>query len=186
MDVLKAALDHGAAGRELDRLIDAFGLPATILPDLIARVRTHVPSLRLPRVSARVLAALKPSWRLGILTNGPAAVQSAKVRALKLEARVDAVVYASEHGSGAGKPEPEGFHVVAAQLDLDPSRVIFVGDDERCDVLGAAAVGMRTIRLTAWVAATSPSVASVVLPSLARVPEAAAALLEQGPVSHAA
>ena len=40
----------------------------------------------------------------------PPAIQTRKVGALGVVAHVDAVVYASEHGSGAGKPEADAVH----------------------------------------------------------------------------
>jgi hypothetical protein len=45
--------------------------------------------------------ALRPTWRLGVLTNGVPAIQARKVAALGLGAVVE-VVFASAHGTGAG------------------------------------------------------------------------------------
>ena len=187
--ILTQALEaDGAPGHECDHLIAAYGLPAAWLPELIAVAREHQPALRLPAVSARVLAALRPSWTIGVLTNGVPVVQAAKVRALSLASRVDAVVFATEHGSGVGKPEAEPFLEIARRLDTDPSRIVFVGDDEARDVGGAAAVGMRTIRLTAWThrhSVTPVSAADAVVHSLAAVPAVAESLLRKA-AEHAA
>jgi putative hydrolase of the HAD superfamily len=177
----------GGPGHEIDFLLSACGLPSGWLPELVAVARAHTPQLRLPLVTARVLTALRPTWSIGILTNGVPVVQAAKVRALGLAARVDAVVYASEHGSGLGKPEREPFLEVARQLAVSTDRMVFVGDDEMRDIAGAAAVRMRTVRLTAWTGRQkSPaSHADVVLDAFATLPRVADTLLRKA-TGHAA
>jgi len=109
--------------------------------------RTHQPRLRLPGESREVLAALRPRWRLGVITNGLPLVQASKVEALGLAGLVDCVIYAAEHGSGLGKPEAAAFLAVVRELGVETGRTVLVGDDAERDVAGARAVGMRTILL---------------------------------------
>jgi putative hydrolase of the HAD superfamily len=73
-------------------------------------------------------------------------VQSAKVRALGLEALVDHIVYADEHATG-GKPAIEPFLEVLRRLQTSPEHAVMVGDDRINDVEGARGAGMRTILL---------------------------------------
>jgi len=187
--VLRQALERdGVPGREFDFLLSSCGLPSAWLPELVAVARRHQPVLRLPLVTSRVLAALRPSWSIGILTNGIPLVQAAKVRAMALAARVDEVVYATEYGSGVGKPETEPFIEISRRLGIDAARTVFVGDDETRDIGGAAAAGMRTIRLTAWtgrLAPEPPSAADAVLNSFEALPRLADALLRKA-AGHAA
>ena len=111
----------------------------------------HEPSLKLPPVTRRLLSTLRDQrWLIGVLTNGPKARQARRVRLLGLPALVDAVVFASDHGSGRGKPEPAPFFEIARRLDVPPGRVVVVGDDEVCDVGGAMAAGMRPVRCDVW------------------------------------
>ncbi len=145
--VLRRALVGGQRGRELQALCTQFSLPQTLVPALAGVIRDHTPSLRLPAESARVLAALRDSWRVGVLTNGTPGVQRRKVAALGLEPLVDAVVFATEHGDGAGKPHAPAFHAALDRLDAVPETTVFVGDDCRVDIDGAAAVGMSVIHL---------------------------------------
>jgi putative hydrolase of the HAD superfamily len=180
------ALDNGLAGHEIDALVRRRGWPADLAPALVEIARAHDPVLILPAAAAAALSALRPSWKVGILTNGPRAVQVKKIRALGLETRVDAVVYATEHGSGAGKPDAEPFLAVARELDVLPRRTVFVGDDERCDIGGAAAVGMKTVRVRAWVDGPATSAADAVVSSLTDIPALASGLLRKGSEFHAA
>jgi putative hydrolase of the HAD superfamily len=188
--LLRRALEtDGGPGHECDRLIAACGLPHEWLPELVAVARAHDPALRLSVVTRRVLATVRSSWAIGIVTNGVPEVQALKIRALGLGPFVDTVVYAAEHGTGLGKPEPHSFLEVARRLDVDRSRMVFVGDDEARDVAGARAVGMRTIRVTTWSrqtwASMARSEADMTVRSLAAVPAAADALVCMG-VRHAA
>lgn len=188
LEILAGALDaDGRPGHEIDRLIDLCGLPSSWLPELVMVSRHHEPALRLSRGIRRVLLALRASWQVGVLTNGIPDVQARKVRALGLGPLVDAVVFATEHGSGVGKPEAAPFVEVSRRLGVDPARTVFVGDDELRDVAGASAVGMRTIRVTTWSGsrAAVATEADAVARSLVRIPELADGLVGKAAV-HAA
>jgi putative hydrolase of the HAD superfamily len=187
-DILTRALDaDGQPGHEIDRLVDVCGLPTSWLPELISVSRNHAPALRLSRGVRRALTALRPSWGIGVLTNGVPEVQARKVRALGLAPLVDAVVFATEHGSGLGKPEAEPFVEITRRLGVDPARTVFVGDDEARDVLGASAVGMRTICVTMWSGRrpTDTTAADVITASTARIADLADGLVGRAAV-HAA
>ena len=173
--VLYRALVDGARGRELQVLCARYALPATLVPALADVVREHAPSLRLPRQTTRVLAELRRGWRVGIVTNGAPRIQRRKVEALGLAPLVDAVVFAGEHGDGRGKPAAAPFEAALARLGTTAAQTVFVGDDRRADVEGAAAVGMRAIHLLPGAAACDcdASGRSVHVRRLAQVPETA-------------
>jgi FMN phosphatase YigB (HAD superfamily) len=174
-----------ARGHEIQVCLAALQLPPGLAPELVARLISHTPWLRLPRSSENVLIALRRAgWRIGIITNGPAAAQSRKVAALGLANYVDAVVYASEHGTGAGKPESHAFVAMSTRLDVAPDRCVMVGDNEDCDIAGALGAGFHAIRCTAWARHPVAEVtrANGTIAHLADVPRIAASLLEE--VSH--
>jgi putative hydrolase of the HAD superfamily len=134
-------------GTELQSLVGRYALPPWLVPQMVDLIRGHVPRLRLPRCTARTLARLRDDWRLGIVTNGPPAIQARKVRALGLEALVDIVIYAQAVGRGVGKPDAEPFLEAARRLGVEPWQVVFVGDDPVADIAGAHRAGMRTIHV---------------------------------------
>jgi FMN phosphatase YigB (HAD superfamily) len=109
-------------------------------------------------------------------------IQLAKVRALGLSDRVDAVIYASQCGRGEGKPAPEPFTAAARHVGVVPARCVFVGDDPTCDVAGARRVGMRTIRIRqgihAGVRLGVHEEADAVTDSLEEIPRLATIVLE--------
>ena len=144
------AASASARGRELQRCVRHFDLPATIVPQLVSIIRNHEPCLQLPRMSSAVLTVLRPKWKLAVVTNGTPEIQARKIAALGLAPLVDVVVYANEHGSGAGKPDRQPFLEALRRLNVTPPHAVFVGDDDYCDVFGAARVGIRTILAAAW------------------------------------
>jgi putative hydrolase of the HAD superfamily len=174
-------------GRELQACLDAFNIPAGLLPVLVGIVRDHQPCFRLPLASVRALTALRADgWRLGVLTNGSRAVQARKVAALGVARYVDTVVYASQHGSGAGKPDAEPFAEVLRRLGVPARHAVFVGDDEDADIAGAAGAGLVPVRCCAWKPSDAPTRARASIDRLSSVPALARALVEEAMARHAA
>lgn len=143
---LARALRSGRRPTAFQDVCTRLGLDDRIVGDLVQVHRTHRPNLRLSPTVAAALTELRPTWALGVLTNGPPHVQRRKLEALGLTHVVDVVVFAADCVAG-GKPHPVTFETVLRRLDVPPSRAIFVGDDTICDIDGANAAGMRTIQV---------------------------------------
>jgi putative hydrolase of the HAD superfamily len=173
------AASGSARGRELQACATHFDLPHAIVPELVDVIRNHVPSIALPVGSRVVLEAVRPDWRLGIVTNGMPDLQARKVRALGIEPLVDCIVYANAVGDGRGKPGREPFLAAADHLGVRLERAVFVGNDEVCDVFGARRAGMSTIHLApgSVIASRCGHVADATAGSLAEVPALAAQLV---------
>jgi putative hydrolase of the HAD superfamily len=179
--ILVAAFRCGERAIAFQRLCATLGWSEARVPALVDVYRRHQPNLRMPQLTLRTLAALKAGWRLAIVTNGPAAIQTAKVHALGLSGQVDTIVYAARCGVGGEKPAPEPFITAARHLGVLPSRCVFVGDDPLCDVAGARRVGMKTIRVRQGLHAGATlglhEEADAVTDSLRDVPRLAGAVL---------
>lgn len=145
--VLRRAFNSDNRGRELQVLCERLALPAAMIPALVAVLREHRPSLRLPRQSAQVLRDLRSSWRIGVLTNGTPEIQRRKVAALGLTRLVDDVVCATEVSAGLGKPARTTFATALERLGVAASSAVFVGDDPDADIAGAVGAGLRAIHL---------------------------------------
>jgi len=93
-----------------------------------------------------VLSTLRSrGHRLGIVTNGPAEVQRAKIDLLGVEPMVDFVIVSGEFG--VAKPDPAIFREALRLGESDAAEAIHVGDSLEFDVAGAAAAGIRS----AWI-----------------------------------
>jgi len=99
--------------------------------------------------AADAVRALAERFRLAIISDtgfGSGRAQDALLERDGLLRYFSATVYSMDVGHA--KPRPEPFRAaVAALRAAAPSRVIHVGDNERTDVGGALAAGMRAIRL---------------------------------------
>lgn len=178
MTLARARRHH--PGRELQVLLQAFGLPDSRLPELVEMIRTHEPRLRLPRTTAAALRAVRNDWRVGIVTNGAPAIQERKLKALGLPRMVDTVVYADAVGTRTGKPDPTAFELALARLGVRAAHAVFVGNDERRDIGGAAGVGMRTILAARYAASVTreSTRADATVRTMAEVPTVASRLME--------
>jgi FMN phosphatase YigB (HAD superfamily) len=79
-------------------------------------------------------------YRLGVTGNQPeGAVEQFQKLGLPLE------LYASSTIWGVGKPDPRFFERMAAELELDPEEIMYVGDRLDNDVLPAQALGMLAV-----------------------------------------
>lgn len=92
-----------------------------------------------------LLEALRPAFRLGIITNGPSIVQREKLQQTGLAPWFDVVIADSDFG--APKPDPQLFAYAAAQLGLESSELLFTGDSPEADVTGANAAGWISVYL---------------------------------------
>ena len=182
---LRRARVRGHAGWELQALCADHGLPSTLVPELVEVIRRHTPLLTLGSLAAAVIAQMRADgWRLGILTNGLPATQRAKVEALGLEPRVDAVLYAEEHAPG-GKPSRAAFDAALGALGVPACRAVFIGDDLERDVQGARAAGLATIRVASALGARRAEGDADAIISLDEVPVAARRLVKESG-AHAA
>jgi len=81
--------------------------------------------------------------RVGLITNGPAEVQWAKIELLGLWAHVDFAVVSGE--LGVEKPDPAIFREALRLGEAAAGEAIYVGDSPHLDVAGARSVGIRAV-----------------------------------------
>ncbi len=88
--------------------------------------------------------------------------------------------------SGRGKPDAEPFAEITRRLDVPPAHIVFVGDDEICDIEGAANAGMLPVRCAIWTGRDARTAGRSVIDRFSHVPHVARALLEEASSRHAA
>ena len=93
-----------------------------------------VTTLRLARGNGRAI---------GLITNGPADVQRAKLDLLGLRAHVDFALISGDFGTA--KPDPAIFHEALRLAGVRADHALFVGDSPEFDVAGARASGIRSV-----------------------------------------
>lgn len=140
-----------AEGRNalFDRLLRRFdawspGLAAT----LVHVYRTHKPQLYpCPDVIPELRTLKRAGCLLGMVTDGPATVQRAKLEALEVASFFDALVFTDDLPPGCRKPSVVPFIVAAEMLGLRVQDCAYVADDPAKDFIGPRELGMRTVRV---------------------------------------
>jgi putative hydrolase of the HAD superfamily len=93
-----------------------------------------------------VLDALEAGGvRVGMVTNGAAAVQRLKLDVVGLADRFDPLVISSE--VGVRKPDPAVFEIALTRAGLPAAEAVYVGDNLWHDIPGARTAGLRTVWL---------------------------------------
>lgn len=124
-----------------------YRFPTDWIPELVALFRDHPPDIQLAADTLEVLPRLRASYRLGCVTDGWGQVQRRKVAALGVEALLDVIVFTDDHGREFWKPHPRPFLDGCAALGVAPAEAVFVGDNPARDMVGAAAAGLRAVRI---------------------------------------
>ncbi len=92
---------------------------------------------------AETLTTLSTHCDMAIITNGLARVQRPRFANSQIKQHFDALVISEE--LGVAKPDAEIFaHTCELMGWAEPSSVLMVGDNYRCDIQGAADFGMKT------------------------------------------
>ncbi|HVE16303.1 MAG TPA: HAD family hydrolase [Chthoniobacterales bacterium] len=100
---------------------------------------------RLMPDAREVLTRLSKQYRTGLLTNGAPDLQREKLLNSGLEPLLHAVAVSGEHD--IGKPEPEIFHRLIAELGVFPAEAVMVGNSLERDILGARNAGVTSVWL---------------------------------------
>lgn len=148
----RALRDLAAGGSDqggiIDRALARVGEPQVSVAPLVATFRSHAPGHLDPYPGVvDALEDLHTRVPLGLISDGDPTIQRAKLEALDLARLFHTIVLSDEHGRAHRKPEPLPFRVALTGLGVDPTNAIYVGDRPEKDVAGAAAAGLRAIRV---------------------------------------
>jgi len=128
-------------------LYEELPLGAWTPEQLLADYERHLPACSLPKDGA--LGALEAiqsmGLQLGLVSNGKAALQERKLRAIGIAPLFDARVFPG--AVGRRKPDRAIFHFACARLNRPPNQCVFVGDNPRTDIDGAVSAGLHSVYL---------------------------------------
>ena len=115
--------------------VDPLALAEALLAGIDATAVDFLPG------AEAVLETARSVGPVGVLTNGPADRQRAKVETLDLDGRVDTVVYAGD--LDRRKPHVDPFERIIVDLGVQAKRTLHVGDSLAYDVAGAHNAGLQ-------------------------------------------
>jgi putative hydrolase of the HAD superfamily len=146
--MLAIAARGSAAGRIIDRGLDAVGATGIAVGPLVDAFRSHRDgSLRPYPGVCDALAALGDLVPLGLVTDGDPGIQEGKIEDLGIGGHFRAVVISDRLGRAYRKPHPAPFRSALDRLGVAAVQAAFVGDHPTKDVAGAAGLGMFTVRV---------------------------------------
>lgn len=132
-------------GQCFDVLIKNYRLPIT--PDKLIEVyRNHRPQISAFPYTKSVLAKLKTGYKLklGLLTDYHRQSQINKLKALNIEKFFDVLIFTSQ--IGAPKPDSPGYQILKDKFKCEDASIIYVGDNEQKDFIGARKNGFITVK----------------------------------------
>ena len=143
------AFPYGVSVENVTRLLRQAGVTKA---DLVERLRqgylaAMLKHLGLREGAHRALERLRGRYRLGLITNGPSALQWNKVNRLQLHPRFDDVVVSDD--VGVRKPDPAIFAGPLRRFNVAPHEALYVGDRLEYDVQGAHNAGIASVWLNA-------------------------------------
>lgn len=139
--------EHGHGEKEPGyiRLVRRWQLDDSVAARLFDHFLATYTSLCVPSESCvNTLHELRErGLKLGVITNGPSALQRRKLAALALDHSFDKILVSGEEG--VRKPDAEIFHRALGRLDVAAHEAMFVGDHPVADVEGAHRAGLRAV-----------------------------------------
>lgn len=138
----------GVRGDTFDRLIARFSLPGEAVRVLIDEYRDHEPEILLQPDAQSFLHHLPDdAIGTGVITDGHAAGQWRKLRALELEGVLENIVVTGDHGRDWTKPSENAFRLIQSRFDRPGVEFVYFGDNPAKDFDAPRNLGWRTVRV---------------------------------------
>nr|WP_310524353.1 HAD family hydrolase [Polymorphobacter sp.] len=142
--------ETGDRSRVFDAVLAGYGLEtqAGLIATLVSLYQCHSPQIALAPDAAAWLEQHRHRTRLAIITDGPAATQTNKLRALGLDGGgIAPLVCTGQWGRAYWKPHHRGFEHVMAHYRCAGSDCVYVADNPAKDFIAPRALGWRTVQI---------------------------------------
>lgn len=117
-----------------------------VLPVILAqiyRAASFQKKLQLYPGVIPVLTELSKQYPMGIVTDAQSAYGVPELRSLGIAHYFNPIIVSGDHGYR--KPDTRLFKRALAEMDVEPEKTVFVGNDMYHDVAGAKEVGMKVV-----------------------------------------
>lgn len=130
-------------GKAIDEVLTANGLEAH-KDEALHIYRFQEPEIQLYPGVEQMIARIRETKKVGIITDGRPEGQWAKIRALGIQ--VDEIIVTDElGGTQFRKPNPAAFLLMQERLSVPFERMVYIGDNTKKDFIAPENLGMRTI-----------------------------------------
>lgn len=125
-------------------ILEEFGADADAAESARERyISDRYRGLELYRDALHVIEQVKRVASIGMITNGPTAIQQPKIDLLQIEHLFPFILISES--VGIWKPDPAIFHMALEKAGVAVEDAVYVGDSPIADVPGAKAAGMRSV-----------------------------------------
>lgn len=118
-----------------------------LIDRLVTIYRTHDPRITLSDDARRYFDTRRQDLPIGLITDGLAVTQRAKVRALGIGRAFGRAVFTGALGPGCGKPHPLAFEQIESWAKPFGLRLAYVGDNPSKDFVTPKGRGWLTVRI---------------------------------------
>jgi putative hydrolase of the HAD superfamily len=148
-DHCHAIFATGRHSHVFDEALAAAGMAGdrTLTAKLIEVYRQHHPRIALAPDALEYLCNPARKARLALITDGYAATQMAKVKALGLEEILDHIIYTDVWGPKFWKPHPRAFEAIQEWSGVPCAELVYVADNPAKDFIAPRRLGWRTIQI---------------------------------------
>ena len=134
--------------KHIEKVLDIIGLEASAKKYARIHCTETMDGIYIYPDARKVMETLGKKYTLTMITNGASAWQREKIEKLDIEGYFEELIVSGELGHH--KPNPRIFEEMSKRVQVDPSEMIYVGNDYRKDIHGAKDAGW----CTAWVKRT--------------------------------
>lgn len=147
--------EDGERRQVFNRALESLGHSGNsdLIPDLVEAYRGHPPQISLAPDAARYLERRRGPF--GLITDGPAAMQNAKIIALGLDRWIRHIRKTGDWPQGYGKPHPRAYEEMEG-LAADGGPMIYIADNPAKDFVTPKARGWITVQIRRIGAVHSP------------------------------
>ena len=145
-EIVQASIERATDGtNHFDELLADFGISGgEAAEEARARyISDRYRGLKLYDDTLSAIDAVKQVATVGMITNGPTAIQQPKIDLLEIEAHFEFVLISES--VGIWKPDPGIFEMALELGSATAEESVYVGDSPVADVPGAHAVGMTAV-----------------------------------------
>jgi putative hydrolase of the HAD superfamily len=146
---MRDLFDTPQRGRVFDVIVQEAGRAdaAQLVTEMIDVYRRHHPRITPYPDAAAALDRCRDRYRLGLLSDGHLAAQEAKIDALGIRDRFDAIVLTDRWGREFWKPHPRGYQEITRRLNVPAAQCTYVSDNPAKDFLAPNHLGWLTVRV---------------------------------------
>jgi putative hydrolase of the HAD superfamily len=145
----QALFDEGRRGDVFNATLDRLGVvcDAVTIAMMVKVYREHFPDIKLLPDAVECLERFQGLVHLGLLTDGNPISQWAKIDALGLRYRFDAIVVTGEWGVEFFKPHLRGYQYLESKLEICRGQFVYVADNPTKDFFAPRTLGWNAIRV---------------------------------------